>query len=119
MNFQDQQLIALLGALQGAGSLDASNQVLGQEQQNAQANRAQAGGAHSYGALAGLGNGLAQVFGSIHQGQIEKQQQANAVKQGDYNSQVLQAIQKMLQGEQSAPGAQAGGNVNPTMPVGI
>lgn len=113
MNFQDQQLAALLEALQGSGGLDQSNQLLGQQQQTAQANRAQAGGAHSYGALAGAGNGLAQIFGAIHQGQLEKQQQANVEKQGAYSSSYLKALQQLLAGGGGTGAPDPGGTYGP------
>lgn len=116
MNFQDQQLAALLEALQGSGSLDQSNQLLGQQQQTAQANRSQAAGAHSYGWGAGLGNGISQVFGALQQHKLGQQQQANAEKQGDYSSHFLRALQQLLGGGQQQDLGMSGGNLTPTTP---
>lgn len=110
MNFQDPQIAALIQALQGSASLDQSDQLLQQQQQTAQANRSQAQGAHSYGAGAGLGNGLAALFGGIHQSQLEGQQKENLGKRDAYMDALIRAL--------GGGGDEAGGaNPNPTMPL--
>lgn len=110
MNMQDPDIVALIQALQGSASLDHRDQFLGKQQDLNQTNRSEAGARPAYGAMAGMGQGIASALGGIHQKQLADQQQAQFSKRDDY----MDALIKALQGGQqqgAAPDYGAGGGM--------
>lgn len=93
-----------LQAILNSGTLDQRDEHLQKQQAMAQALREQANGKQAYGAGAGLGQGLASVFGAIHQGQLEDQQQ----KQFDQRQQGINALVSAYGNKGSQQGAPQG-----------
>lgn len=112
MSIQDPQVAALIEALQGRGTYDARNRFR-QEQIDQLANASK--GQQSYGAMAGIGNGITNAVNGYQKGQLQNQQQqafagrdaqntANAQAQtggqggGGNSADYLQALIQMLRG---------------------
>jgi|ERR1700742_3940371 len=93
MNFQDPQIAALLQALQGSASQDQRENLLAQQQQQAQQMAEGAQGRPAYGLAGGIGQGLASAFSGIRGAKIANQQEAALGKRDDYMSALVKALQ--------------------------
>lgn len=113
MNTQDPQIAALIQALQGQGTYDARNEFR-KEQMEQLAKAGQ--GQQSYGAMAGIGNGLTNAINGYNRGQLAKQQQgafdgqdarntanAQAGTGGQIGGGYLQALIQALKGGGGSP----------------
>lgn len=88
MNTQDPQIAALIQALQGQGTYDARNEFRKEQmEQLAQAGKGQ----QSYGAMAGIGNGLTNAINGYQKGQLAQQQQGAFAGQDARNTANAQA----------------------------
>lgn len=85
---QDPQVAALIEALQGRGTYDARNKFRqDQIDQLASASKGQ----QSYGAMAGIGNGLTSMINGYQKGQLQNQQQQAFAGRDAQNTANMQA----------------------------